>query len=47
MSIEDFKKFKSEEEQEDKVEEQEKDEKQPTTQDFYADYISRNAKNYS
>ena len=45
MNIEDFKKFKGEEEQEEKVEEQEQEEKQPTTQDFYADYISKTVKN--
>lgn len=47
MSIEDFKKFKGEEEKEEQVEETPEEEKEATSADIYADYISRNAKNYS
>ena len=48
MSIDDFKKFKGEEEtNEEQVEETPEEEKEKTSADAYAEYISRNAKNYS
>tara|TARA_R100001509_G_scaffold99983_2_gene58467 strand:- start:1103 stop:1243 length:141 start_codon:yes stop_codon:yes gene_type:complete len=46
MSIDDFKKFKGEEEtNEEQVVETPEEEKENTSADFYADYISRTVKN--